>query len=63
MDGLEILILRRKAGIYQWELAALIGMGPGRLSEMERGRRLIPPEIEEKIKLVLRKETDGRGAL
>ena len=53
MNGLDILIARRKLGLNQWQLASFIGIHPARLSEIERGRRLLTPGLEATIKLAL----------
>lgn len=52
MNGIDILVARRKSGLNQWQLASFIGIHPARLSEIERGRRPLPPELEAKIKTI-----------
>ena len=49
MDGLELLMMRRQAGMRQFELAQCIGIHPSRLSEMERNLREIPQDLAEQI--------------
>ena len=39
MDGLELKILRVRAGLTLWQLGKLTGVHPARISEMERGQR------------------------
>lgn len=53
MNGLDILVARRKLSLNQWQLASFIGIHPARLSEIERGRRPLTPELENKIKTIL----------
>jgi DNA-binding XRE family transcriptional regulator len=53
MNGLDILVARRKLGLNQWQLASFIDIHPARLSEIERGRRPLTPELEAKIKMIL----------
>jgi plasmid maintenance system antidote protein VapI len=53
MNGLDILVARRKLNLNQWQLASFIGIHPARLSEIERGRRPLTSELEAKIKMIL----------
>jgi transcriptional regulator with XRE-family HTH domain len=39
----RLRVLRAAAGLTGWELAAQAGLGPGRLSELETGRRMGTP--------------------
>ena len=41
MDGLDLTIMRVRAGITQYELAQRSGIHPARISAMERGQRPI----------------------
>ena len=41
MDGLDLRLMRVRAGITQYELAQRSGIHPARISEMERGQRPI----------------------
>ena len=45
VNGLDITIMRLKAGIRQYDLAARLGIPPNRLSEIENGRRTPSPEL------------------
>ena len=47
--GLELKIMRLKAGLKQYELAAKLGLSPVHLSEIETGRREVLPELYRKI--------------
>lgn len=49
MEGIDLKILRIRAGIKQYELAALVGCTPERLSEYESGRRRPRPERLKRI--------------
>ena len=51
--GLRLRMLRLKAGLRQFEVAAQLGMHPGRLSEIECGRREATPEQMERLLRVL----------
>ena len=60
MKGLEILTLRKKAGLKQYELAAMLKMPAPILCEMETGRRPTPRHVERKILRVLKNiQTEG----
>ena len=50
MDRFKLITIRLKAGLKQWELAQLLGISQTTLCDLERRRRPITPEIEEKIK-------------
>ena len=51
--GLHLRMLRLKAGLRQFEVAAQMGLHPGRLSEIECGRREATPEQMERLLRVL----------
>lgn len=53
MDRFELVILRLKAGLKQWELAQLLGICQANLCAMERGRRHITDEMAKRIKQVI----------
>ena len=61
MKGLEILNLRKKAGLKQYELAALLKIPAPILCEMETGRRPIHRNIERKIHNVLKRVRSNGG--
>jgi len=49
MDGIELKILRIRAGIRAYELARRLGMSESALSRIETGRRQPSPELTERI--------------
>lgn len=59
--GVELKIARIKAGLKQYELAAILKIGATKLSEMESGRRAIPPEVLEKIRQILNETQKAKG--
>jgi len=50
MDRFQLILIRLKGGLKQYELAQLLGVPPTIICDLERGRRLITPDIEERIK-------------
>lgn len=61
MDGLEIKVRRIRAGLYQYELAARLGMNQTKLSEIECGRVLPSPELQERILEAIRGARDAKA--
>ncbi len=60
MKGLEILNLLKKAGLKQYELAALLRIPAPILCEIARGRRSVRRHMERKIRRILKAvQTDG----
>ncbi len=59
-EGVEIKILRIKAGLRQYEVAASVGILPNRLSEIEAGRRRPSPELLERILQIIKGNHDGQ---
>ena len=55
INGLDIKIAGLKAGLRQYDLAAILGIPPSRLSEIESGRRKPAPEIVRQILKILGK--------
>ena len=53
MESLELKLLRVKAGLTQWDLAQQLRIHPARISEMERGRRAISPDMEQALERIL----------
>lgn len=45
----HVAVLRRLRGMSQGQLAARIGIRQPVLSEIERGRRAIPPDFEARL--------------
>ena len=50
MDRFQLVVIRLKGGLKQYELAQLLGVPPTIICDLERGRRLITPEIEKRVK-------------
>ena len=50
MDRFDLVLMRLKAGLKQYELANLLGVPGTIICDLERGRRKITPEIEERIR-------------
>lgn len=50
MTGLELKLARVGFGLTQWALALRLGVSAQRLSEMERGQRVIPDEVAERVR-------------
>lgn len=49
VKGIDIKIMRIKAGLRQHDLAARLGIPPNRLSEIESGRREPSPQVLQRI--------------
>lgn len=60
-DGLEIKVKRIRAGLYQYQLAARLGINQTRLSEIECGRVRPSPELLEQILDAIRKARDAKA--
>ena len=58
VKGLDIKIMRLKAGLRQYDVAAWVGIAPNRLSEIESGRREPPPELLQHILEVIKADGD-----
>lgn len=54
MDGYGLVLARLKAGLRQYQLAQLLGVPPAVISNLERGRYPITPEIERLITKAVR---------
>ena len=50
MDNFEMVLLRLRAGLKQWQLAQLLGISQTYLCELERGKRAITEEMANRIK-------------
>jgi len=60
MDRFDLVTIRLKNGFKQWELARLLNISQTTLCDLERGRRPISPNLEQKIQRVLKRmQTDG----
>ena len=49
MDRFQLILIRLKGDLKQYELAQLLGVPPTIICDLERGRRSITPEIEKRI--------------
>jgi transcriptional regulator with XRE-family HTH domain len=56
VNGLEIKIIRIRAGIRQYELAARLGIPANHLSEIESGRRQASDKLLTRIIKFLKKK-------
>ena len=59
---LQLKIMRLKAGIRQYELAARLGINAGRLSEIESGRCIPPPDLVERLMRIVRPNEGQRNS-
>ena len=50
MDRFELITLRLRAGLKQWELAQRLGISQAALCDLERGRRPVTTELEQRIR-------------
>ena len=50
MDRYELILLRLKSGLKQYEIAQQLHVPQTVICDMERGRRSITPEMETKLK-------------
>lgn len=53
VKGIDLKIMRLKAGIRQYDLAARLGIPSNRLSEMESGRRQPSAELLQRLVQIL----------
>jgi len=51
MDGMELKLARVRAGLTLWEVGQLVGLHAARISEMERGQRLIADAVIKALDL------------
>ena len=58
LDGLEMKIARLRAGLKQYEVAAMLGISQNQLSQIELGRYSPSPEVFQRILEVI-KEAEG----
>ena len=45
MNGMDVKLARVQLGLSQWELARRAGTSAPRVSEMETGKRDVPPNL------------------
>lgn len=60
--GLQLKIMRLKAGIRQYELAARLGIHASKLSEIESGRRTPSPDLIERLLQIVKPGEGRRGS-
>ena len=53
MDRFDLILMRLKTGLRQYELAQLLGVPATIICDFERGRRPITPEVEKRIREAL----------
>jgi len=61
VKGLELKIMRLRAGLRQYDLAARLGISPNRLSEIETGRRQPSPEVLEQLLQIINQAKSGEA--
>lgn len=61
MDRFELVTIRLKAGLKQWQLAQLLGICQSNLCAMERGRRPINDEMGQRIMRVIDEAKKGKS--
>ena len=59
MDRFDLLTLRLRAGLRQYQLAALLGVSQTWLCDLERGRRPITPQIKQRISHAIARAAQG----
>lgn len=59
MDRYDLILMRLKIGLKQYELAQLLGVPATIVCDLERGRRPITPEIEKQIAEAISKAKKG----
>ena len=62
VTGLDLKILRIRAGLKQLEVAQKVGMHPTALSLIENGWRPLTPELAERIIAAIEELKDARGS-
>ena len=62
MDRFDLILVRLKTGLKQYELAQLLGVPATIVCDLERGRRPITPEVEKRIKEAIN-EVPNRKAM
>ena len=62
MERFDLILMRLKAGLKQYELAQFLGVPPTIICDLERGRRPITPEVEKRIKEAINAVPNGEAA-
>lgn len=60
MDGFQLVILRLKANLKQYQLAQLLNIPPTIICDLEKGRREITPEVEKRIRQAISQAQNAR---
>lgn len=60
MNGFQLVILRLKAGLKQYQLAQLLNIPPTIICDLEKGRRRITPEVEKRIRQAISQAQNAR---
>ena len=58
MDRFDVVMLRLKAGLRQYELAQFLGISQTFLCDVERGRRPVTKRLEEALEAALAQDID-----
>ena len=58
MDRFDVVMLRLKAGLRQYELAQFLGISQTFLCDVERGRRPVTKGLEEALEAALGQDID-----
>jgi len=61
VDAIELIVLRRQAGLWQYQLAALLDLPQTVISDMERAKRPIAPEVADRIRRAIDEAKGARG--
>ncbi|MFP6900905.1 MAG: helix-turn-helix transcriptional regulator, partial [Opitutales bacterium] len=57
-DRFDVVMLRLKAGLRQYELAQFLGISQTFLCDVERGRRPVTKRLEEALEAALAQDID-----
>lgn len=63
MDRFDLVLMRLKAGLKQYELAQLLGIPATIVSNLERGKNTITPEVEKRIREAIKQAQNRKAAL
>ena len=59
LTGIDLKVLRIRAGLRQWVVAQRAGINPSVLSLLENERRSLTPELAERIIAAIEELKDG----
>jgi len=63
MNGFDLKIMRIRAGLRQYDVAAKVGIAPPRLCEIEAGRRKVPGELSNRIAKAIERTSEAKELL